>query len=113
MIMAVMASGLNGQSFAFNGYLPIDPADRERRLRQLETRAVQEHQTQLFIETPYRNMALWQDLLKCCKPTTRLCIATDLTDSAAETVTTRTAAEWQGKPVDLHKRPTVFLLDAR
>ena len=109
MIMAVMASGLNGQSFAFNGYLPIDPADRERRLRQLETRAVQEHQTQLFIETPYRNEKLFKTLCQVLRPQTRLCIAAGIT-TADEWIRTQTVAEWRRTTLpDLSKTPAIFL----
>ena len=109
MIMAVMASGLNGQSFAFNGYLPIDPADRERRLRQLETRAVQEHQTQLFIETPYRNEKLFKTLCQVLRPQTRLCIAAGIT-TADEWIRTLTVAEWRRTTLpDLSKTPAIFL----
>jgi len=109
MIMAVMASGLNGQSFAFNGYLPIDPADRERRLRLLETRAVQEHQTQLFIETPYRNEKLFKTLCQVLRPQTRLCIAAGIT-TADEWIRTLTVAEWRRTTLpDLSKTPAIFL----
>ena len=109
MIMAVMASGLNGQSFAFNGYLPIDPTDRERRLRQLETRAVQEHQTELFIETPYRNEKLFKTLCQVLRPQTRLCIAAGIT-SADEWIRTLTVAEWRRTTLpDLSKIPAIFL----
>ena len=109
MIMAVMASGLNGQSFAFNGYLPIDPTDRERRLRQLETRAVQEHQTQLFIETPYRNEKLFKTLCQVLRPQTRLCIAAGIT-TADEWIRTLTVAEWRRTTLpDLSKTPAIFL----
>lgn len=109
MIMAVMASGLNGQSFAFNGYLPLDPADRERRLRQLETRAVQEHQTQLFIETPYRNEKLFKTLCQVLRPQTRLCIAAGIT-TADEWIRTLTVAEWRRTTLpDLSKTPAIFL----
>jgi len=109
MIMAVMASGLNGQSFAFNGYLPIDPADRERRLRQLETRAVQEHQTQLFIETPYRNEKLFKTLCQVLRPQTRLCIAAGIT-TADEWIRTLTVAEWRRTTLpNLSKTPAIFL----
>lgn len=109
MIMAVMASGLNGQSFAFNGYLPIDPADREHRLRLLETRAVQEHQTQLFIETPYRNEKLFKTLCQVLRPQTRLCIAAGIT-TADEWIRTLTVAEWRRTTLpDLSKTPAIFL----
>lgn len=109
MIMAVMASGLNGQSFAFNGYLPIDPADRERRLRLLETCAVQEHQTQLFIETPYRNEKLFKTLCQVLRPQTHLCIAAGIT-TADEWIRTQTVAEWRRTTLpDLSKTPAIFL----
>ena len=109
MIMAVMASGLNGQSFAFHGYLPIDPADRVKRLKQLELRAAQEHQTQLFIETPYRNQKLFDTFCQILRPQTRLCIAAGITTSE-EWIKTRTIAEWKrSKLPDLSKTPAIFL----
>ena len=79
IVLSVMASGFNGQSFAFNGYLPIEPGERAKRLRQLEQRAYAEGQTQIFIETPYRNNRLVEDILRTCRPQTRLCIAADIT----------------------------------
>jgi len=109
MIMAVMASGLNGQSFAFNGYLPIDPADRIKRLKQLEERAVRERQTQLFIETPYRNQKLFDTLCQTLRPQTRLCVAAGIT-TEAEWIRTRTIADWRrNKLPDLSKTPAIFL----
>ncbi|MCF0198483.1 MAG: SAM-dependent methyltransferase [Bacteroidaceae bacterium] len=110
MILAVMASGLSGQSFAFNGYLPIDPADRQRRLKQLETRAQQERQTQLFIETPYRNHKLFDTLLRTLRPQTRVCVAAGIT-TADEWIHTHTVAEWKRQTLpDLSKIPAIFLL---
>ncbi|TWI62493.1 16S rRNA (cytidine1402-2'-O)-methyltransferase [Pseudoduganella lurida] len=114
LLLAVMASGLNGQSFAFNGYLPTDAALRSKRLKELETRSRQEKQTQLFIETPYRNAQLLEALVASCQPSTLLCVATDIS-LATETIRTRTAAQWQsalagGQAPDFHKKPTVFLL---
>lgn len=114
LLLAVMASGLNGQSFAFHGYLPTDPARRTERIRVLEKRSKAERQTQLFIETPYRNAAMLDALATACQPTTLLCVATDLT-LASESVRTQTAAAWKsaiaaGKGPDFHKKPTVFLL---
>jgi len=107
--MAVMASGLNGQSFAFNGYLPIDPADRIKRLKQLEERAVRERQTQLFIETPYRNQKLFDTLCQTLRPQTRLCVAAGIT-TEAEWIRTRTIADWRrNKLPDLSKTPAIFL----
>ena len=109
MILAVMASGLNGQSFAFHGYLPIDPADRMRRLKQLEERAVREHQTQLFIETPYRNAKLFATLCQTLRPQTRLCIAAGITTDD-EWICTRTIADWRRTTLpDLSKIPAIFL----
>lgn len=109
MILAVMASGLNGQSFAFHGYLPIDPADRVKRLKQLETRAVQERETQLFIETPYRNQKLFDTLCQTLRPQTRLCIAAGITTDD-EWIVTRTVADWRRHPLpDLSKIPAIFL----
>lgn len=109
MILAVMASGLNGQSFAFHGYLPIDPADRIKRLKQLEERAVREHQTQLFIETPYRNAKLFATLCQTLRPQTRLCIAAGITTDD-EWICTRTVADWRRSTLpDLSKIPAIFL----
>lgn len=114
LLLAVMASGLNGQSFAFNGYLPIDAAQRAKQIKLLEERSRKERQTQLFIETPYRNAALLETLASTCQPGTLVCAATDLS-LATESIATQTAGAWKkqlaaGKTPDLHKRPTVFLL---
>ena len=109
MIMAVMGSGLNGQSFAFNGYLPIKPEERAKKLRQLEQRIYNEDQTQLFIETPYRNGKMIEDILKNCRPQTKLCIAANLT-CEGEYARTMTVKEWRGKAPDLSKIPCIFLL---
>ena len=109
MIMAVMASGLNGQSFAFNGYLPIEAADRAKRLKQLEERALHEQQTQLFIETPYRNAKLFATLLQTLRPQTRLCIAAGIT-TGNEWIRTQTVAQWKHTALpDLSKTPAIFL----
>ena len=110
IIMSVMGSGFNGQSFAFNGYLPIEPAERTKRIKQLETRAYTEDQTQLFIETPYRNHKMLEELLRTCKPSTRLCIASGIT-CAEEYIHTHTIAELKKiKLHDLSKIPTIFLI---
>ena len=110
IIMSVMGSGFNGHSFAFNGYLPIEPAERTKRIKQLETRAYTEDQTQLFIETPYRNHKMLEELLRTCKPSTRLCIASGIT-CAEEYIHTHTIAEWKKiKLHDLSKIPTIFLI---
>jgi 16S rRNA (cytidine1402-2'-O)-methyltransferase len=114
LLLAVMASGLNGQSFAFNGYLPTDAAQRAKRIRELEQRSRVEKQTQLLIETPYRNGTMLEALANACQPGTLVCVATDLS-LPSESVRTMTAAKWKsalaaGKAPDFHKKPTVFLL---
>ena len=109
IILAVMGSGFNGQSFAFNGYLPIEPDDRIKTLKKLEQRAYTENQTQLFIETPYRNAKMMADILKACRPQTHLCIAAGLT-TKDEYIKTRTVKEWAGKLPALEKVPCIFLI---
>lgn len=114
LLLALMASGLNGQSFAFHGYLPTDADARASRIRQLEQRSRQERQTQMFIETPYRNEAMLQALAASCAANTLICVATDLT-LHTESVRTCSAQQWQkeiaaGKMPAFRKRPTVFLL---
>lgn len=110
MIMAVMGSGLNGQSFAFNGYLPVDASDRAKRLKALEARAWNEQQTQLFIETPYRNKKMFDTLLATLRPQTRMCIAAGIT-TAQEYIHTHTIQEWKKKTLpDLSKVPAMFLI---
>ena len=112
ILLALMASGLSGQSFAFHGYLPAKEAARKERLRQLEKESRQEQRTQIFIETPYRNRQMFDALLGACAPATRLCIACDLT-LASESVWTRTIAEWRKADAPaIDRRPTVFLLQA-
>jgi 16S rRNA (cytidine1402-2'-O)-methyltransferase len=107
VLLALMASGMSGQRFAFHGYLPVDRMERARKLKELEARASGE--TQIFIETPYRNGALLSALLEHCRGDTLLCIAADLT-LPAEFVTTRTISEWKKKPPVLDRRLAVFLL---
>jgi len=109
ILLALMASGFNGQSFTFHGYLPIDKLLRSKKIKELETIAEGNDQTQIFIETPFRNNALLEEILKTANPKTRLCIATDLT-ATTEFVQTKTIADWQKKIPELHKRPTIFLL---
>jgi 16S rRNA (cytidine1402-2'-O)-methyltransferase len=104
-----MASGFNGQSFAFVGYLPIQPADRAKMLRKLENRAYTEDQSQIFIETPYRNMKMLEEILQVCQPNTRLCIAVDIT-LETEFIKTKTVKEWKTQLPDLSKRPCIFLI---
>ena len=109
IIMSVMGSGFNGQSFAFHGYLPIDPSERAKRLKTLEQRIYTESQTQLFIETPYRNNKMLEDILQHCKPQTKLCVAANIT-CPDEYIKTKTVKEWQTKKPDLAKIPCIFLL---
>lgn len=109
IILSVMGSGFNGQSFAFHGYLPIDPGERMKFLRELEQRVYAENQTQLFIETPYRNNKMMEDILKVCRPQTKLCIAANIT-CEGEYIKTKTVKEWKGKLPDLAKIPCIFLI---
>ena len=109
IILAVMGSGFNGQSFAFNGYLPIEPDERIKTLKRLEQRAYTENQTQLFIETPYRNAKMMVDILKACRPQTHLCIAAGLT-TKDEYIKTHTIKECNGKLPSLEKIPCIFLI---
>jgi 16S rRNA (cytidine1402-2'-O)-methyltransferase len=109
LLLALMASGLNGQRFAFHGYLPAKEVERTKTLRDLESESRKRKQTQIFIETPYRNLALFNSIMQTCQPNTRLTVATDLTLSS-ESVTTRTVGHWKKQtPPDLERRPTVFL----
>lgn len=109
ILLALMASGFNGQSFAFQGYLPIDRNERIRRIKELEKLVQSQHQTQIFIETPYRNNHLFEDLLKNCSSTTLLCVAMDLT-LPDEFIKTQSISDWKKKIPNLHKRPAIFLL---
>jgi 16S rRNA (cytidine1402-2'-O)-methyltransferase len=109
LFLALMASGFNGQNFAFQGYLPVGQPDRHRRIKELEHSVYALDQTQVFIETPYRNMQLFDTLIRTCRDDTRLCIACDLT-SGTEQIMVRTIGEWKKSRPDLNKRPAVFLL---
>ena len=109
IVLALMASGLEGQRFAFCGYLPRDAEERKRRIRELEARSRRERETQIFIETPYRNDVLLGALLESCAPATLLCAASDLT-LASEEVKTHKISEWRRATPTIGKRPTVFLL---
>ena len=109
IILSVMGSGFNGQSFAFHGYLPIEPAERIKRIKVLEQRIYTENQTQLFIETPYRNNKMMEDIVKNCRPQTKLCIAANIT-CEDDFIKTKTVKEWQGKLPDLSKIPCIFLI---
>lgn len=109
ILLSVMGSGFNGQSFAFHGYLPIEPGERTKRLKELESRIYTESQTQLFIETPYRNNKMAEEILRTCRPQTKLCIAANLT-CEGEYIRTKSIKEWKGKLPDLNKIPCIFLL---
>jgi 16S rRNA (cytidine1402-2'-O)-methyltransferase len=109
ILLALMASGFNGQSFAFNGYLPVQLADRTKAIKRLENRAHSEKQSQIFIETPYRNMKMLEDILAVCQPATRLCIAADIT-LETEFIRTKTIRDWKKQLPDLNKRPCIFIL---
>ena len=109
IILSVMGSGFNGQSFAFHGYLPIDPGERVRKLKELEQRVYAEHQTQLFIETPYRNRKMMEEILRTCRPQTKLCVAAGIT-CPEEYICTRSVKEWKGHLPALDKIPCIFLL---
>ncbi|CAN5486965.1 SAM-dependent methyltransferase [soil metagenome] len=109
ILLALMASGMNGQQFEFVGYLPIDNGERIKTVKELEAASHRKRSTIIFIETPYRNNQLIETLLKTCKPSTRLCIAAELTGTN-EFVKTKTIAEWQKEKTDFHKKPVIFLL---
>ena len=110
ILLSLMASGLNGQQFAFLGYLPVDKTTRNLRLKEIEKRSQTHNETQIFIETPYRNQHMLEAILSVCQPNTRLCVACDIS-LESEMIVTKTIATWKKSPLpDLHKRPTVFLL---
>ncbi|GAL77088.1 tetrapyrrole (Corrin-porphyrin) methylase family protein [Nonlabens ulvanivorans] len=109
ILMAVMASGLNGQNFAFCGYLPIDNMERRKRIKELESRSFNEQQSQLFIETPYRNNKMMEELLLQLHPSTDVCIACDIT-LPTEFIKTMSVNLWKKQVPDLHKRPTIFMI---
>ena len=109
ILLALMASGLNGQNFAFTGYLPIDKSERVKALRHLESLTKRLGQTQIFMETPYRNNQLFEALLKSCHNNTRLCIASDIT-MPTEKIKTKTIAEWKQIKINIHKKPAIFLI---
>lgn len=111
ILLALMASGMNGQCFQFHGYLPIDSAERKRKIKELESDSHKRNCTQLFIETPYRNNALIKDVLDCCREETRFCIAVDIT-GASESIRTQTVKKWKAGTPDIHKRLGIFLLQA-
>lgn len=109
ILLALMASGMNGQQFEFVGYLPIDNGEKIKAIKEMELTSQKKNSTQIFIETPYRNDQLLETLLKTCKPTTRLCIAAELT-STNEYIKTKTMADWKKEKTSFHKKPVIFLL---
>lgn len=109
ILLAMMASGMNGQSFAFNGYLPIDKGEKKNAIKNFETLSFSKNQSQLFIETPYRNNKLMEDLLQFLQPNTLLCIACDIT-LPTEYIKTFKVSEWKKTKADLHNRPTIFII---
>jgi 16S rRNA (cytidine1402-2'-O)-methyltransferase len=109
ILLALMASGFNGQSFAFWGYLPIDKEQRTKRIKDLDLSASRYKQTQIFIETPFRNNQLFEEVLKSCKPNTQVCVASNLT-AEDEFIKTQSVYNWRKEEIDLHKKPTIFLL---
>ncbi|HEY4650603.1 MAG TPA: SAM-dependent methyltransferase [Pontibacter sp.] len=110
ILLSLMASGFNGQQFAFHGYLPIERGPRLQAIKQLEKEMQQRDQTQIFMETPYRNNKLLEDLLATLHPETKLCIAANITSPEDELIQTKTIQQWRGKLPDIHKQPAVFLI---
>ncbi|SFF72811.1 16S rRNA (cytidine1402-2'-O)-methyltransferase [Salegentibacter agarivorans] len=108
ILLAMMGSGMNGQRFTFNGYLPIDKRERKKEIKDLERFSIEKQEAQIFIETPYRNNKLLEDLLQLLNPTTRLCVACDLT-LPTEYIVTKPVSEWSKTKTDLHKRPAIFI----
>lgn len=111
ILLGLMASGFNGQNFSFKGYLPIDKGARTKAIKDLENQSAREKSTQIFIETPFRNNQMLSELLKSCKPQTKLCVACNVTGQD-EYIKTKTIAEWKNTTIDLHKKPCIFLIFA-
>jgi 16S rRNA (cytidine1402-2'-O)-methyltransferase len=109
ILLAIMASGMNGQSFAFNGYIPIDASEKKVAIKNLEKLSIIKNQSQLFIETPYRNNKMLEDILSCLHPETYLCVACDIT-LPTEYIKTMRVVNWKKTKVDLHNRPTIFII---
>lgn len=109
MLLALMASGFSGQSYTFHGYLPIDKVERAKRIKELEALSIKYKQTQIFMETPFRNNHLFDDVLKNCHTATQLCVASNISGED-EFIKTLAVGMWKGERIDLHKKPTVFLL---
>lgn len=111
ILLALMASGFNGQHFCFLGYLPIEDAERIKKIKQIEEESLKRKCTQIFIETPYRNNKMLETILRHCHSSTKLCIAAELT-SRNEFIKTKTVADWKKETIDLHKKPVIFLIIA-
>jgi 16S rRNA (cytidine1402-2'-O)-methyltransferase len=111
ILLALMASGMNGQRFQFAGYLPINEQERIKAIKELEAESQKKNCTQIFIETPYRNNQLLESILKTCKPSTKLCIAVDLT-STQEWIQTKPVSNWRNEKTNIHKHPAIFLIHA-
>ncbi len=111
ILLALMASGMNGQQFAFAGYLPIDSQERMKAIKELEAESKKKDSTQIFIETPYRNNPMLETLVKTCQPATKICVAVNIT-GPDEMIKTRTVQQWQQQTINLHKKPAIFLLKA-
>ncbi len=109
ILLSLMASGMNGQSFAFHGYIPIKAGDRAKAIKHLEAVSIREKQTQIFIEAPYRNNHLLKDIITNCNSKTKVCVACDIT-LETEFIKTKTVAQWKGSLPELHKKPTIFLI---
>jgi 16S rRNA (cytidine1402-2'-O)-methyltransferase len=109
ILLALMASGLNGQHFSYHGYLPIDNLERIKKIKQIEEESTRRKCTQIFIETPYRNNKLIENILQHGKPSTQLCIASEIT-STEEWIKTKSLADWKKEKIDLHKKPVIYLL---
>ncbi|MFD2561789.1 SAM-dependent methyltransferase [Aquimarina rubra] len=109
IFLAMMSSGMNGQNFCFNGYLPIDKGERKSTIKSLEKNSLEKNQAQIFIETPYRNDKMLADLTSILNPSTRLCVASDIT-LTTEYIATKTIEEWKNEEIELHKKPTIFII---
>ena len=112
IFLALMSSGMNGQNFSFNGYLPIEKSERRKKIKFLEKKTLADNQSQIFMETPYRNNSLFKDLINTLSGSIKLCIATDIT-LISENIKTKTIDQWKRiKSIDLNKRPTIFIIDS-
>ena len=109
ILLALIASGMNGQNFAFNGYIPIDKSDKKSFLKMLENLSIVKNQSQIFMETPYRNNKMFEDILTCLQPNTLICVACDIT-LPTEFIKTKKVADWKKEIIDLHNRPTIFII---